>query len=299
MNENRQNSFQIISDGACDIGLETARQHQIEIVPFYVTFDGQQYVKEEKEMKVRDIYQKMKDMPGTFPKTSLPTVMDYVEVFQPYVEKGIPILCICLSAKFTGSYNSAQLAKEELRGQYAHAEIEVIDSTLATVLQGSFVLEAARMRDQGIPLQETVHLLERLKKTGRIFFTIGTMEYLAHGGRAGKVLSTIGAKLPFKPLIVMKEGELFPSGVSRSRKHALRKVIQMMEIFCTANHVRTEEYRVMTGFGYDQQECEEFSKELAQRIGIVPEMMQIGATIGVHTGPDPIGTGLIRRFEAI
>ena len=115
MNENRQNSFQIISDGACDIGLETARQHQIEIVPFYVTFDGQQYVKEEKEMKVRDIYQKMKDMPGTFPKTSLPTVMDYVEVFQPYVEKGIPILCICLSAKFTGSYNSAQLAKEELR----------------------------------------------------------------------------------------------------------------------------------------------------------------------------------------
>ena len=126
MNENRQNSFQIISDGACDIGLETARQHQIEIVPFYVTFDGQQYVKEEKEMKVRDIYQKMKDMSGTFPKTSLPTVMDYVEVFQPYVEKGIPILCICLSAKFTGSYNSAQLAKEELRGQYAHAEIEVI-----------------------------------------------------------------------------------------------------------------------------------------------------------------------------
>ena len=113
------------------------------------------------------------------------------------------------------------------------------------------------------------------------------------------MLSTIGAKLPFKPLIVMKEGELFPSGVSRSRKHALRKVIQMMEIFCTANHVRTEEYRVMTGFGYDQQECEEFSKELAQRIGIVPEMMQIGATIGVHTGPDPIGTGLIRRFEAI
>ena len=127
MSENRQTSFQIISDGACDIGLETARQHQIEIVPFYVTFDGQQYVKEEKEMKVRDIYQKMKDMPGTFPKTSLPTVMDYVEVFRPYVEKGIPILCICLSAKFTGSYNSAQLAKEELHGQYAHAEIEVID----------------------------------------------------------------------------------------------------------------------------------------------------------------------------
>ena len=50
----------------------------------------------------------------------------------------------------------------------------------------------------------------------------------------------------------------------------------MMENFCAENHVRTEEYRVMTGFGYDRQECEEFSKELAQRIGIVPEMMQIG-----------------------
>lgn len=299
MSDNISKPFQIVSDGACDLGLEAAKRHQIELVPFYVTFDGQRYVKEEKEMKVREIYQKMKDLPGTFPKTSLPTAMDYIEAFKPYVEREIPILCICLSAKFTGSYNSAQLAKEELRGKYPGARIEVIDSTLATVLQGSFVLEAARMRDQGISLEETVPVLEQLKKTGRIFFTIDTMEYLAHGGRAGKVLSTIGAKLPLKPLIVMKEGELFPSGVSRSRRHALHKVIHMMESFCAENHVSTREYRVMTGYGYDREECEAFSKELAQKIGIEPEMMQIGATIGVHTGPDPIGTGLIRKFETI
>ena len=38
--------FQIISDGACDLMPEYVSEHEISVVPFYVTFDGENYTKE-------------------------------------------------------------------------------------------------------------------------------------------------------------------------------------------------------------------------------------------------------------
>ena len=49
--------FDIITDSACDLTLDTAKQLQIEVVPFYVSLDGEHYRKEGKEIAVRDFYQ--------------------------------------------------------------------------------------------------------------------------------------------------------------------------------------------------------------------------------------------------
>ena len=63
--------FDIITDSACDLTLDTAKQLQIEVVPFYVSLDGEHYRKEGKEIAVRDFYQFMVDNPSAYPKTSL------------------------------------------------------------------------------------------------------------------------------------------------------------------------------------------------------------------------------------
>ena len=42
---------------------------------------------------------------------------------------------------------------------------------ISTGLQGLFVKEAARLRDDGIPLKTAVKALERIRNSGRIFFT--------------------------------------------------------------------------------------------------------------------------------
>ena len=96
-------SFHIISDGSCDLPTELAQEKNITVVPFYVSFDDEHYLKENVEIGIRDFYQQMVDRKGVYPKSSMPSAQDYMEVFPPCAREGIPVLCICITAKFSGS----------------------------------------------------------------------------------------------------------------------------------------------------------------------------------------------------
>ena len=74
-------SFQIISDSSCDLPQDIINSKQIHVVPFYLSFDGENYKKEGVEIEVREFYQNMVDQPGVYPKTSMPSTQDYIDVF--------------------------------------------------------------------------------------------------------------------------------------------------------------------------------------------------------------------------
>ena len=170
-------AFHIISDGSCDLPTELAQEKNITVVPFYVSFDDEHYLKENVEIGIRDFYQQMVDRKGVYPKSSMPSIQDYQEAFLPFAQAGIPVICICITTKFSGSMQSALNARALLLEKYPQAEITVIDATINTVLQGQYVLEAARLRDQGVSYTDTVTRLEEIKHTGRIFFTVGSARW--------------------------------------------------------------------------------------------------------------------------
>ncbi|MDE5588613.1 MAG: DegV family protein, partial [Acetatifactor sp.] len=194
-------TFHIISDGSCDLPVELTKEKNITVVPFYVSFDDEHYLKENVEIGIRDFYQQMVDRKGVYPKSSLPSAKDYEDAFRPYAEAGVPVICICITTKFSGSMQSAVNAREALREDYPNAEITIIDSSVDTVLQGLYVLEAVALRDAGVSCQDAAARLEEIKNTGRIFFTVGNMEYLKHGGRIGKVSALAGSVLDIRPVI--------------------------------------------------------------------------------------------------
>lgn len=295
--------FQIISDSSCDLTPAFAEEHNVKIVPFYVSFDKETYYKEGTELPIRDLYQKMADDPELFPKTSLPSIEDYISTFEPFVKEGIPVICTCISSKFSGSFNAATNAKSIILDDYPDAKIAVIDSQLVTVLQGLFVMEAIRMRDHGLTFEETVEHLERIKSTGRIFFTTADISYLKTGGRIGKLMSVANNALKIKPLILFKEGELFPVGVTRNRKKSLSKVIEQAKKYLTDMDDKIEDYMIVSGYGYDQEEGLAYLNTVLEEMKTITsidsiETFQIGATIGVHTGPHPIGIGILKRYDA-
>ncbi|MBQ6888421.1 MAG: DegV family protein [Lachnospiraceae bacterium] len=295
------NKYKIITDGSCDLPKELLIEKGVTVVPFYVSFDGEHYLKEVEEIGVRDFYEKMVADPNTFPKSSLPSVQDYTDVFLPLAAENTAIICICITTKFSGSMQSALNAKEIVLETYPNAQITVIDATVNTVLQGLLVLEAASMQEKNIPYEQVVAKIEEMKSTGRIFFTVGNMEYLKHGGRIGKLAGLAGSVLGIKPLITLKEGEIFPSGITRSRKKSMEKILELLDDYLKEFQVDMAEYSITVGFGYDYEEAVEFRKKLMQfleqRNQIVDEIpiYQIGATIGVHTGPYPLGIGIIKR----
>lgn len=294
-------TFHIISDGSCDLPVSLTQEKNITVVPFYVSFDDEHYLKENVEIGIRDFYQQMVDKKGVYPKSSMPSVQDYEDAFLPFVKEGIPLICICITTKFSGSMQSALNAKALILEHYPDAQIAVIDATINTVLQGQYVLEAAALRDAGLRYQETIARLEEIKSTGRIFFTVGNMEYLKHGGRIGKVAALAGGILDIRPVITLKEGEIFPSGIDRGRKRTLQKVMDLLLEYLKESSLGIECYSIAVGYGYDIEEGIAFRGhallELQKNGYPIHEIpvYQIGATIGVHTGPYPLGFGIIEK----
>ena len=137
---NMREAFHIISDGSCDLPSELVQKKNITVVPFYVSFDDEHYLKENAEISIRDFYQQMVDRKGVYPKSSMPSIQDYEEVFRPFAEMGMPVICICITTKFSGSMQSALNARSLILEKYPQAQITVIDATINTVLQGQYVL---------------------------------------------------------------------------------------------------------------------------------------------------------------
>lgn len=293
--------YHIISDGSCDLPTEMVKEKNVTVVPFYVSFDEEHYYKEIEEIGIRDFYQEMVDHPNVFPKSSMPSAQDYVDVFTPFARDKMPVICICITAKFSGSLQSANNAKAMVLEEYPDAQIEVIDSTINTVLQGQYVLEAVRLRDAGVGYRESIDRLKEIRESGRIFFTVGDMEYLKHGGRIGKVASVAGSVLGIKPIITLKQGEIFASGIGRSRHKTVYKNIDLLLAYLKERKADIQNYSIAVGFGYDYDEAVQFRDDLVKTLrdnGYMTEgvpIYQIGATISVHTGPYPLGMGVIEK----
>lgn len=292
--------FAVISDGSCDFSREEADRLSVTLVPFYVSFDDKTYRREGVDVGVREFYQEMVSHPGVYPKSSMPAVDDYIQVFRPFAAAGTPVLCVCITAKFSGSYNCASTAAGLLREEYPDWELRVMDSRVNTVLQGEVVREAVRLRDEGCGLEEACRRLEAVIPTGRIIFTIGSMDYLKMGGRIGKVASVVTGALGIKPLIVLKEGEIFPAGIFRSREKGKARLVELTRRHLASCGEDVDNYRFVIGYGYDRAEAEAFRDDMLAMLREVCGLtslgvFQIGATIGVHTGPHPIGIGLLRR----
>lgn len=295
-------AYQIITDSSCDLSPELVKEKQLHVVPFYISFDEENYFKENEEIKVHEFYQKMVDHPDVFPKTSLPSVEDYMDTFTPYLQQKIDIICICITTKFSGSYNSASTARDILLEDYPDAKITVIDATVNTVLQGILVLEAVRMKEDGLSYEEVIEEIDRIKGTGRIIFTVGNMDYLIHGGRVGKVMKVAVNALKIRPMIILKEGEIFPFGVARSRKKSIQKILEKTKAHFKEINESPDDYQIVIGYGYDYEEAVEFRRELLESLQTYSDVQnvdifQIGAMIGVHTGPYPLGIGLIRKYD--
>lgn len=290
-------NYIIISDSSCDIPDELLKEYQIELVPFYISFDQNTYYRERVELKTEDFY-KILRTENAFPKTSLPSVQDYMDKFTVYLSQEIDIICFCLATNLSGSYQSAVNAKNILSEEYPDRKIEIINSHQATGGQGIIVLEAARMRQAGYSMDETLNKIKLVKSHSRIVFTVDSLEYLQKGGRIGKVASLVGNIFNIKPIIALRSDELIPIGKVRGRKKALKELFNIM-IQEMDDDKNFKDYR----FFIVNADCledaifiknslkSEYNIDLDYPIG------DVGVTIGSHTGPTAIGICFVRKYD--
>lgn len=293
--------FQIVSDSSCDLGKKYTKRENIDIVPLSVSFDGEAYYRDGVDITNEEFFKKLLDDPSISPKSSLPQIQDYIDVFEKYAKEGMPVICTTISSKFSGSYNSACMAKDQILEDYPDAKIEVYDSTHNTVCFGLFVNEIVKMRNADYDIDSCIEKMDEIVKTGKIYFTIGSFNYLDKGGRLGKAVTTAGDKLGIKPIIIMSNGGISVGGIKRSRKKAIAKVLELVKEYFENNSINKDEYIFYVGYCYDKAEADEFTKEVEEILEVKccdDFDGTIGVVSGVHTGPHALGVAFIKRYDA-
>ncbi|MEG1140373.1 MAG: DegV family protein [Lachnospiraceae bacterium] len=294
----------IISDSASDITKEFAAAHNIEIITLYITFDGTNFFRDKDEVDTKEFYYKMVEE-HAYPKSSLPSVDDYYQIFKNGVEAGDEIICMCITNSLSGSYNSAMTAYQMIIEDYPDAKLSVYNSWQNTISQALLVYQVVRMRDDGLTYEQMISKMDALRASGRIFFTVQTLEYLKKGGRIGKLLVHGANLLNIKPLLILSNGDLGLGGISRSRKKAKDAVLAACKNFIVDGHLNTDDFEFAVGYGNDREEGEAFLKEFEEFMGItcIESRMdfpsQIGAITACHTGPHALGVGFVAKYETL
>jgi len=291
--------FQIISDSGCDFTKEESQKYNVDIVPFYVSFDQSTHLKEGVDISKEEFFNKLVEETKLFPKTSQPSPQDYIDILTPHLDAGKDILILTISSKLSGSYSSATLAAEILAQEYSQTRtITIIDSLNGSIGQGLILREIIKMRDAGLSLSEVVTYADKILKSTRVYVTLDSLEYAKRGGRIGTTTAFVGNILKLRPILHVKEGRVLELDNVRGKKKALRLMEESLlnvlsdvknNVSLAIGHILSEEDSA--GF----KSCLESSLN----IKIDNPITHIGATIGAHAGPGALAIAYCKKYKFV
>lgn len=274
----------IVTDSTADIPRDQAGAAGITIVPLTVFFGDEAYL-DGVDLDNAGFYQKLSTS-KTLPRTSQPSPAAFQQAYTRLIDEGADaILSIHLSAKLSGTYQSACAARDTLPDTVKKIPIDIIDSQTISVGMSWAILLAAREAREGVGLAEMkAHVLDRLART-RILAVLDTLEYVKRGGRIGGARAFLGNMLSVKPIISLKDGEVVPVEQPRTRSKAYARVAQLVQEMGKVEHVSLAE------------SDDEVGQQLAQVIktvyaGELP-VYRLGAVLGTHTGPGTAAVAVV------
>jgi DegV family protein with EDD domain len=214
----------IVTDGAADMPPEWAEEYKIHTVPINIQFGEDTYL-QFIDLDFDNFYEKVTET-KMVPKTAQPSPHQFVEFYNKIANEGDTILSLHVTSKLSGTYASAVIAAEELKDQY---NILPYDSAGGSMGIGFMCREARKMADEGKSVDEIVAYWDKVKKDVQIILTLDTLEYARMSGRVGALSAALASVLNVKPIAVLKDGIVEMVGKVRTRKVALKRVIEMAQ----------------------------------------------------------------------
>ncbi len=267
-------TVKIVTDSSADLPAELAEELGITVVPLYVRFGSQVY-RDRIDITEDEFYQRLQHDP-VHPSTTQPSPQDFINVYQKLAPEADGIVSIHISAKLSGTCNSAIQAKE-MAGN--GCPIEVIDSQTLTMCLGLISIAAAKAANAGASLSEVVNDVNKIIPTCHLLGLLDTLKYLALGGRIGKAKALLGSVLNVKPILTIKDGEVAPAGQARSRSKGTDRLFDFVR-----NASNVEELAIVYNTTPDE------AQSMADRVSAIFSreritIARLGPMLGVHTGP--------------
>jgi DegV family protein with EDD domain len=278
--------MRIVTDSAADLTPAEAQQLDVTLAPLYIKFpDG--------EVRASDLtpdqfYDRLRAMAPQIPTTAQPSPGVFKDIYQKLAQAGDKILSIHISSGLSGTLQSARLAAQQAVG----LEVTPVDSLTLSGGQRYQVLAAALAARAGESKAVILDRLERIRAATEVAYTLETLEYLARGGRIGRVQALAGALLKIKPIIRVDKADGKYTGLGRGRtlSHALGLIVDhLAHTYGTSTPLWAT---VLHGQLADR--ARELGEALRARLPVARlEVLRISPALGVHTGPGIVGVSAV------
>ena len=277
----------IITDSAADFEPAELQRMDITCIPLTVLFDEKEY-QENVDLSKDQFYQLLAQTEG-FPKTAQASPQILQDLFEEAYAAGDEAIYITLSSALSGTWQSAVMVQRML----GYDTCYVVDGLNATGGQRMLVEYAVRLRDAGKSGAEICAAVEAVRSRVVLYACVDTLEYLYRGGRISHTAYTIGSLAQIKPIISVDAGGkvIVPAKAMGMRKG--------MDVLCKKLEQQKPDHDFAWYVMYTHNRKN--GELLAQRIrnmGLdVPDerIINVGAAIGAHVGPDACGLVYIRE----
>lgn len=274
-------AIRLIIDSASDISQAEAKQWDIEVLPLKTMFGTKEYL-DGVTLDHDGFFQKLIES-DVLPTTSQLSPFTYAEKFKEAADCGDTVLCITLSAKLSGCYQSAAIAAEDFPDT-----VKLVDSENVCIGERILVQRALALREEGRSLEEIVAALEREKKHIRVIALLDTLEYLKKGGRISSAVALAGTLFSIKPVITVQDGEIALLGKARGSKNGSNMLMTLVQ---KEGGINFDRPYCLAYSGLSDALLRKYIEDSASlyegRISDLP-VTSIGSTIGTHVGPGAI-----------
>lgn len=278
----------ILVDSGTDVPPKYREKYGMYWLPLLINYSDKQ-CRDGIDIDPQEIYDRL---PTEIPKTSLPEGGMVEGLLDKIKSDGYQkVLAVTISSGLSGTYNMVRLIAEDYEG----LEIFVLDTKNISIGAGMLAIRAAQMvNDDGMSWDELILRMPREISKCKVFFCVDTLKYLQKGGRIGLVTAVVGSSLNLKPIISCNENGIYytvAKAIGRSR--SIQKVIDLANEF--AKKADKACVAVMNG-GAEVEGVHARNKVEGTIVnGTVIVTGQIGAALGVHTGPGLIGVAVMHR----
>ncbi|NLJ71449.1 MAG: DegV family protein [Syntrophomonadaceae bacterium] len=281
----------LIVDSAGSLPRNLLNKHYISEVAFRINF-GETELQENVSICNMEFYQRLLNQPHIIPKTSTPSISEWLRAFEEKYKAGyLDFIVTTIAKPLSASIESATIAAHEFKTLFPKVNIHILESRTCGAGQAALEIKIAQLIEQG-----ELTALDIVKKAQEILphiislFSVNELTYMRAGGRIGGATAFLGKLINIKPVCEFIDGVVHPIKPVRSRNKALCILVDE-----AINRIKNaEEAVICVQHAYCPEDASFLVNQLREKLnfqGIIYES-NVGAVIGSHSGPSAIGIGI-------
>ncbi|MFZ2052941.1 MAG: DegV family protein [Candidatus Aminicenantales bacterium] len=284
---NRRSPVALVTDSACDLPQGFIDEHQIQVIPFNLSFGNSQFL-DKLTITPTQFYTLLKTR-REHPQTSQAPVATMESLFSFLSTFYDSIIVFNISGGLSGALSFSRQAAEKVTDK----KITVIDTKTLSAAQGLIVMRAAEALSRGATHDEIVRLSEEWIAKTRVLVDIATLKYLVRGGRISPMKGLLARLLHLKPIITIDEnGKGLPFGKSFGRKGNMKKILAMIAEMAARGKI----WRYAIVHAQNPVRARLYAQKLEAMLGRPPAyVMDVSPVVGAHNGIGVLGVALMHE----